>query len=641
MVKITFPDNSIKEFEKGVTPADIAKSISEGLFRNSIAAEINGELKDLNASITEDSTIKLITLGDEIAPKIYRHTMAHIMAQAVVIIFGKDKVKLAIGPVIEDGFYYDFDIEGYSLSEEDFSKIEEEMKKIIKEDISITRKEVSKEEAKELFKDQPYKVELIEELPGNKVSIYYQGDFFDLCRGPHLPSTGYVKYFKLLSVSGAYWRGNENNKMLQRIYATAFSKKKDLEDYLTMLEEAKKRDHRKLGPKLDLFMLQSEMAPGMPFFLPNGKIILNELMSFSREIHKKYGYEEVETPQIMNIKLWHQSGHWDHYQENMFFTEKEDMPMAVKPMNCPGHILIYKNKFISYRDLPIRMFEFGKVHRYERSGVLHGLFRVRAFTQDDAHIFCTQSQIEEEIIKVIQLTNEIYSTFDFKYEAILSTMPEDHMGDLESWERATNALKLALEKSNIKYRIDEGEGAFYGPKIDFNLTDSLGRKWQCTTIQLDFQMPERFDLVYADENDEQKRPVMIHRAILGSLERFFGILVENFAGEFPTWLSPTQISIIPVSEKYNEEAKKFAQELDKENIRVYVNDSDSTVGYKIRSEQMKKIPYMIVFGEKEVSGDTINVRIRDGKTVENISRKDFIATIKKEIKNKNLKLSYS
>ncbi|RAO99403.1 threonyl-tRNA synthetase [Petrotoga sp. 9PW.55.5.1] len=641
MVKITFPDNSVKEFEKGVTPADIAKSISEGLFRNSIAAEINGELKDLNTSITEDSTIKLITLGDEIAPKIYRHTMAHIMAQAVVIIFGKDKVKLAIGPVIEDGFYYDFDIEGYSLSEEDFSKIEEEMKKIIKEDISITRKELSKEEAKELFKDQPYKVELIEELPGNKVSVYYQGDFFDLCRGPHLPSTGYVKYFKLLSVSGAYWRGNENNKMLQRIYATAFSKKKDLEDYLTMLEEAKKRDHRKLGPKLDLFMLQSEMAPGMPFFLPNGKIILNELMSFSREIHKKYGYEEVETPQIMNIKLWHQSGHWDHYQENMFFTEKEDMPMAVKPMNCPGHILIYKNKFISYRDLPIRMFEFGKVHRYERSGVLHGLFRVRAFTQDDAHIFCTQSQIEEEIIKVIQLTNEIYSTFDFKYEAILSTMPEDHMGDLESWERATNALKLALEKSNIKYRIDEGEGAFYGPKIDFNLTDSLGRKWQCTTIQLDFQMPERFDLVYADENDEQKRPVMIHRAILGSLERFFGILVENFAGEFPTWLSPTQISIIPVSEKYNEEAKKFAQELDKENIRVYVNDSDSTVGYKIRSEQMKKIPYMIVFGEKEVSGDTINVRTRDGKTVENISRKDFIATIKKEIKNKNLKLSYS
>jgi len=640
MVRITFPDDSVEEFKDGITPAEIAKSISQGLYRKAIAAEINGELKDLNTPIMQDSTIKLITLDDEIAPKIYRHTMAHIMAQAVVRIFGEDRVKLAIGPVIENGFYYDFDIEGYNLSEEDFSKIEEEMKKIIKEDIKIIRKEVSKKEAIELFQDQPYKLELIGELEEDTVSVYFQGDFYDLCRGPHLPSTGYVKYFKLLSVSGAYWRGDEKNKMLQRIYATAFPKNKQLDDYLNMLEEAKKRDHRKLGPKLNLFMLQSEMAPGMPFFLPNGKIILNELMAYSRQVHKKYGYEEVETPQIMNIKLWHQSGHWDHYKENMFFTEKEDMPMAVKPMNCPGHILIYKNNFVSYRDLPIRMFEFGKVHRYERSGVLHGLFRVRAFTQDDAHIFCMQSQMEEEIIKVIQLTNEIFSTFGFKYEAILSTMPEDHMGDIESWEKATDALKKALEKTNMKYRIDEGEGAFYGPKIDFNVTDSLGRKWQCTTIQLDFQMPERFDIVYADENDEQKRPVMIHRAIFGSLERFFGILIENFAGEFPTWLSPVQVSILPVSEKFNEEAKKFSRILEQEGIRVYVNDSDATVGYKIRNEQMKKVPYMIVFGEKEVNSDTINIRTRKGDTIENVSKERFIEKIKKEIKNRNLDLTF-
>jgi threonyl-tRNA synthetase len=428
--------------------------------------------------------------------------------------------------------------------------------------------------------------------------------------------------------------------MLQRIYGTAFAKKKDLDDYLNMLEEAKRRDHRKLGPQLNLFMLQPEMAPGMPFILPNGKIILNELMNYSRQVHKRYGYSEVETPQIMNIKLWHQSGHWDHYKENMFFTEKEDMPMAVKPMNCPGHILIYKNSFVSYKDLPIRMFEFGKVHRYERSGTLHGLFRVRAFTQDDAHIFCTKSQMEQEIIKVIELTNEIYSTFGFNYEAILSTMPDDHMGDIETWERATQALKLALEKSQIKYKIAEGDGAFYGPKIDFHVTDSIGRKWQCTTIQLDFQMPERFEMVYANEKGEYERPVMIHRAIFGSLERFFGILIENFAGEFPTWLAPIQVSVVPVSEKFNEKAKEFARQLEKENIRTFVNDSDSTVSYKIRNEQMKKIPYMIVFGEKEMNSNTINVRTIKGNTAENISRDLFINKIKEEISSRSLNLSF-
>jgi len=640
MIKITFPDGSSKEYEEGVSPADIAKDISERLYKDSIAAEVNGELVDLNYPITRDSTVKLITLDDEKAPLIYRHTMSHIMAQAVTHVFGADKVKIGIGPVIEDGFYYDFDVEGHSISEEDFPKIEEEMKRIIEQDIKIVRKEITKDEAKEIFKDQPYKLELIDEIEDDKVSIYIQGDFVDLCRGPHLPSTGYVKHFKLLSVSGAYWRGDEKNKMLQRIYGTAFAKKKDLDDYLNMLEEAKKRDHRKLGPQLNLFMLQSEMAPGMPFILPNGKIVLNELMDYSREVHKRYGYSEVETPQIMNIKLWHQSGHWDHYKENMFFTEKEDMPMAVKPMNCPGHILIYKNNFVSYRDLPIRLFEFGKVHRYERSGTLHGLFRVRAFTQDDAHIFCTKSQMEQEIIRVIELTNEIYSTFGFDYEAILSTMPEDHMGEVETWDSATEALKLALEKSQINYKIAEGDGAFYGPKIDFHVTDSIGREWQCTTIQLDFQMPERFEMVYANEKGEYERPVMIHRAIFGSLERFFGILIENFAGEFPTWLAPVQVAVIPVSEKFNEKAKEFANQLEKENIRTYVNDTDSTVSYKIRNEQMKKVPYMIVFGEKELDSDTINVRTIKGKTEENISRDLFIDKIKEEIASRSLNLSF-
>ncbi len=640
MIKITFPDGSTKEYEEGVSPADIAKDISQRLYKNSIAAEVNGQLVDLNYSITQDATVKLITLEDDKAPNIYRHTMSHIMAQAVIHVFGKEKVKLAIGPVIEDGFYYDFDIEGYNISEEDFPKIEEEMKKIIDQDITIIRKEISKAQAKEIFKDQPYKLELLDDIDDDEVSVYIQGDFIDLCRGPHLPSTGYVKHFKLLSVSGAYWRGDEKNKMLQRIYGTAFAKKKDLDDYLNMLEEAKRRDHRKLGPQLNLFMLQPEMAPGMPFILPNGKIILNELMNYSRQVHKRYGYSEVETPQIMNIKLWHQSGHWDHYKENMFFTEKEDMPMAVKPMNCPGHILIYKNSFVSYKDLPIRMFEFGKVHRYERSGTLHGLFRVRAFTQDDAHIFCTKSQMEQEIIKVIELTNEIYSTFGFNYEAILSTMPDDHMGDIETWERATQSLKLALEKSQIKYKIAEGDGAFYGPKIDFHVTDSIGRKWQCTTIQLDFQMPERFEMVYANEKGEYERPVMIHRAIFGSLERFFGILIENFAGEFPTWLAPIQVSVVPVSEKFNEKAKEFARQLEKENIRTFVNDSDSTVSYKIRNEQMKKIPYMIVFGEKEMNSNTINVRTIKGNTAENISRDLFINKIKEEISSRSLNLSF-
>ena len=638
MVKVTFPDGKIQEYEAGITPAEIAGSISEGLLRNSIGAKLNGELKDLDTPIEADTTLKIITLKDEEAPTIYRHTLAHIMAQAVVRLY--KNVKLAIGPVIEDGFYYDFDMEE-RITEEDFKKIEAEMKKIVKENLKIERKVMSKEEALELFKDEPYKIELINDIKDKTVSIYSQGDFFDLCRGPHLPSTKYVKHFKLLSVSGAYWKGNENNKMLQRIYATAFTKKDELENHLHMLEEAKKRDHRKLGPKLGLFMINHEIAPGMAFFLPRGKIALEEMKTFAREIHKKYEYDEVETPQIMDVKLWHQSGHWDHYQENMYFTEKEDTTFAVKPMNCPGHILIYKSKVNSYRDLPIRMFEFGKVHRFERSGALHGLFRVRVFTQDDAHIFCTKDQIESEIIRVMSLINDTYSPFGFKYEAFLSTMPEDHMGDVETWRTAEKALQKSLENTGTKFKINEGDGAFYGPKIDFYVTDSLGRKWQCATIQLDFQMPERFDINYVDHNNEQVRPVMIHRAVFGSLERFFGILIESYAGAFPTWMMPEQVSVVSVSEKYNEKAIEFANNFKEAGIRVSVNTTDSTVGYKIREEQMKKVPYVIVFGEKEANdGSTVNIRTRNGDTAENIKVEEFIKVIKEEIKNRTLKLSY-
>jgi len=640
MIKITLPDKSVKEYEIGVTPGDVAKSISEGLYRNSIAAILNGELKDLETKIEKDSTLKIITLKDEEAPVIYRHTLAHIMAQAVKRVFGKEKVKLAIGPVIENGFYYDFFIEDYKISTEDFSKIEEEMKKIIKEDLKIEKQTISKEEAKKIFAENKFKIELIEDIEDEYVSIYKQGDFVDLCKGPHLPTTKYVKHFKLLSTSGAYWRGDEKNEMLQRIYATAFSKKEDLENYLHMIEEAKRRDHRKVGPQLDLFMINTDVAAGMPIFLPNGKSMLNKMYELSREIHAKYCYTEIETPQVLDVKLWHQSGHWDHYKDNMYFIEREDLNMAVKPMNCPGHILAYKRDVVSYRDLPIRLFEFGKVHRHERSGVLHGLFRVRVFTQDDAHIFCTQEQVEKEIINVMNLINDIYSVFGFKLEARLSTMPEDHMGDLKTWEIAENSLKKALEGSNTNYIINEGDGAFYGPKIDFYITDSLGKKWQCPTIQLDFQMPERFDINYVGETNELLRPVMIHRAVFGSVERFFGILIEHFAGNFPTWLSPTQVSIVPVADRFNEKAFELANILEKNGVKVHTNTSKATVGYKIREEQMKKVPYMIVFGEKEEESGLINIRTRNGNTINEVNVEEFVKNIVEEIKNRSLDLSY-
>jgi threonyl-tRNA synthetase len=632
-MKVTLPDGSEKEYKDKVTLAQIAREISEGLFRNAVGGIVNGMLWDLERPIDFDCEIRIITKKDKEAPEFFRHTMAHIMAQAVMRIYGPENVRLGIGPTIENGFYYDFEILNGVIKEEDLEKVEKEMKKIIKEDLKIERVEMSKDEAIKMMeeKGQIYKVELIKEIQDEKVSFYKQGEFVDLCRGPHLPRTGMIKHFKLLSVSGAYWRGSEKNPMLQRIYGTAFATKDELDNYLKMLEEAKKRDHRKLGPKLGLFFINTDVAAGMPIFLPKGATILNELMSFSRQLHKEYGYKEVMTPLIMNVKLWHQSGHWDHYKDNMYFTEKEETEYAVKPMNCPGHILIYKNDVVSYRDLPIRLFEFGKVHRYERSGVLHGLLRVRAFTQDDAHIFCRQDQIEEEVSSVVRLIDELYKPFGFTYRATLSTMPEDHMGDEETWEKATNALKKVLEDIKLDFDIAEGEGAFYGPKVDFHVKDSLGREWQCATIQLDFQMPERFDLKYVDKDGIEKRPVMIHTAKYGSLERFFGILIEHYAGAFPLWISPVQVLVLPVSDKYIDYAKKVARLLSENNIRVEVDSRNETLGYKIREAQISKVPYMIIVGENEEKSGKISVRSRDGVEEKDVSVEEFVEVVRKAI----------
>ncbi len=642
IMQVRLPDGSIKIYDGPVTPGQIAREISEGLWRNAAGALVNGQLWDLDRPIDFDCELKIVKLEEPEAAEIYRHTMSHIMAQAVMRIYGADKVKLGIGPTIENGFYYDFDIQDAKITEEDLTKIEEEMKKIIKEDLKIERFELPKAEAIELMKQrgQVYKVELIEEIPDEKVSFYKQGEFIDLCRGPHLPSTGKVKHFKLLSVSGAYWRGNEKNPMLQRIYGTAFAKKEDLENYLKMLEEAKKRDHRKLGPQLDLFFINTDVAAGMPIFLPYGMTVLLELMNLSRKLHKKYGYKEVGTPLIMHEKLWRQSGHWDHYKNNMYFTEKEEVTYAVKPMNCPGHILIYKNKPVSYKDLPIRLFEFGRVHRYERGGVLHGLLRVRTFTQDDAHIFCREDQVVAEVTNVVKFIDELYSIFGFTYRATLSTMPEDHMGDEATWEKATQALRNALEETKVPYVVAEGEGAFYGPKIDFHVKDVIGREWQCATIQVDFQMPERFDITYKDADGTEKRPVMIHRALYGSLERFFGILIEHYAGAFPTWLAPVQVVILPVSEKYVDYAKQLSEKFDKNGIRVELDDRNETLGYRIRENQIRKVPYMIIVGEKEKEAGKISVRTRDGRDIHDVEVEEFITKITGEINSRSISLAY-
>lgn len=633
MIKITLPDGSVKEHEKGITVLDATKDISEGLARVAMGAVVNGETRGMQEKINEDSEFKVLKFEDKEGKQIFWHTSAHIMANAVMRLF--PDVKFAIGPAIDSGFYYDFDTE-HRFTPEDLEKIEKEMAKIAKEGLVMERYEMPRDEALEYFKthNEPYKVDLIENLPIDEViSFYKQGEFTDLCRGPHLRDTSKVKAVKLLSIAGAYWRGDEKNKMLQRIYGTTYEKKKDLEEYLNRLEEAKKRDHRKLGKELDLFSMHEE-GPGFPFFHQKGMVIRNILENFWREEHEKRDYGEIKTPLILNESLWHQSGHWDHYKENMYFTNIDDNDYAIKPMNCPGSILVYKSKMYSYKDFPLRMGELGLVHRHELSGALHGLMRVRSFTQDDAHLFMLPSQIKEELIKTIELADYIYNVFGFKYHIELSTRPDNSMGTEEQWEMATNSLREALEAKDIKYILNEGDGAFYGPKIDFHLEDAIGRTWQCGTIQLDFQMPERFDLTYVASDNEKKRPVMIHRTILGSIERFMGILIEHYAGRFPAWIAPVQVIVLPISDKFNDYANDIKNKMAEEGIRAELDHRSEKIGYKIREAQLQQIPYMLVVGEKEVEGKLVAVRSRDSGDLGQVSVEEFIKSLKTEIKEK-------
>ncbi|SFI81197.1 threonine--tRNA ligase [Thermoflavimicrobium dichotomicum] len=608
-VAVKLPDGSVREYEQQVTVYDVAASISKGLQKKAVAGMVNGKVVDLSTPVDSGAEVRILTLDDPEGLEVYRHSTAHLMAQALKRLY--PDVKLGIGPVIEDGFYYDVDLP-VSLTPEDLPKIEAEMQKIVQEDHPIVRKVVSREEAIRIYEEigDELKLEIIRDLPEDAViTIYEQGEFFDLCRGPHLPSTGKIKAFQLLNVAGAYWRGDANNKMLQRIYGTAWPKKSQLDEYLHFLEEAKKRDHRKLGKEFKLYMF-SEEAPGMPFYLPNGMTIRNELEKMSREFQLKAGYKEVRTPFVMNQRLWEQSGHWEHYRENMYFTEVDDTMFAIKPMNCPGHMLIYKNELHSYRDLPLRLAEFGQCHRHELSGALNGMLRVRTFTQDDAHIFVRPDQIEDEIKNAIRLVDQIYSVFGFPYSVELSTRPEDSMGSDELWEKAETALKNVLDQSGLDYRINEGDGAFYGPKIDFHIRDALKRSHQCATIQLDFQMPEKFDLTYVGEDNEKHRPVVIHRAIFGSIDRFIGILVEHYGGAFPLWLAPVQARVLPISRNFNEYGQRVVEQLREAGIRAELDQRDEKVGYKIREAQVQKIPYMLVIGEKEVDAGTVAVRKR-------------------------------
>lgn len=631
-MKITLKDGFIKEIQKGITVLELAKEISEGLARNATAGKVNGEVKDLRYKIEEDSEVEILTFeNSEDGKKAYWHTTSHIMAQAIKRIYG-DSLKLTIGPSIDKGFYYDFDVKE-NISSDDFEKIEEEMKKIIKEDLPIERYTLPREVAIKFMKDrgEDYKVELIEELPeGEEISFYKQGDFTDLCAGPHLMSTGKVKAVKILSSSGAYWRGDEHNKMLQRFYGISFPKTSQLEEYLNMLEEAKKRDHKKLGKELELFMIAPE-GPGFPFFLPKGMVLRNVLEDFWRNIHRKNGYVEIKTPMILNEELWHRSGHWDHYKENMYTTKIDDVDFGIKPMNCPGGMIVYKSKMHSYKDLPIRAGELGLVHRHEKSGELNGLFRVRCFTQDDAHIFCLPSQIESEISGIMKLVDKVYKIFGFEYTVELSTRPEDSMGLDEQWEMAEGALKKVLKDLNVPYELNEGDGAFYGPKIDFHIKDSIGREWQCGTIQLDFQMPERFDLTYVGEDGEKHRPVMLHRVIFGSIERFIGVLIENYAGAFPTWLAPVQVKILPIADSHKEYALKVKEQLENVGIRVELDDRNEKIGYKIREAQLQKIPYMVILGDKEKEANSVGVRSRKDGDIGEMKVDDFIAKVVEEI----------
>ncbi|PFM91474.1 threonine--tRNA ligase [Bacillus thuringiensis] len=634
MIEIKFPDGRVEEFGKGITLEEIAGFISSSLKKKAVAGKVNDGLYDLRRNIEENAEVEIITIDSNEGVEIARHSAAHILAQAVKRMYGD--INLGVGPVIENGFYYDMDLPS-SVNIEDLRKIEKEMKKIINENIKIERVEVSREEAAKLFREMNdrLKLELLEAIPsGESVTLYKQGEFVDLCRGPHLPSTGYLKAFQLTHVSGAYWRGDSNNQVLQRIYGVAFSSQKELEEYLHFVEEAAKRNHRKLGNELELFMF-SEEAPGMPFYLPKGQMIRNELEAFLRGIQKEYNYQEVRTPFMMNQEVWERSGHWGHYKDNMYFSEVDNKSFALKPMNCPGHMLMFKNKLHSYRELPIRMCEFGQVHRHEFSGALNGLLRVRTFCQDDAHLFVTPKQIENEIKSVMAQIDYVYKTFGFEYEVELSTRPEDSMGDDKLWEQAEAALENVLQSLNYKYRLNEGDGAFYGPKIDFHIKDALNRSHQCGTIQLDFQMPEKFDLNYIDENNEKKRPVVIHRAVLGSLDRFLAILIEHFGGAFPAWVAPVQVKVIPVSNAVHEQyANEITLKLAQAGVRVEQDARDEKLGYKIREAQMQKVPYVLVIGDKEMENGAVNVRKYGEEKSEVVALDVFVASIEEEIKNR-------
>ena len=633
-VKIILPDGSAKEYAAGTTLGEAVKQLSNSLAKKVLAANVNGELTDLREELVDGSEVAFLTFEDEGGKHTLRHTASHILAQAVKRLW--PEAKLAIGPAIDKGFYYDIDME-HILTPEDLGKIEKEMSRIVKENLPITKSVMPRQEAIEFFKakNEDYKVELIQDLPEDAViSCYSQGDFIDLCAGPHVASTGKVKAFKLQSIAGAYWRGDEKNKMLQRIYGTAFEKKEELDAYLHMLEEAAKRDHRKLGKELGLFVIKEE-GPGFPFFLPKGMALRNELENFWREVHHEFEYEEIRTPIILNKQLWETSGHWFHYRENMYTTIIDEEEYAIKPMNCPGGILVYQNEMHSYRDFPLRYAELGLVHRHELSGALHGLFRVRAFTQDDAHVFMLPSQMQSELMKVIELFDRIYSQFGLKYHVELSTKPDNAMGDDAIWEAATEALRNAIEAKGIPYVINPGDGAFYGPKLDYHIEDSLGRTWQCGTIQLDMNLPERFNVEYIGEDGQKHRTIMIHRACFGSMERFIGILTEHYAGAFPTWMAPVQVKILPISEKHVEYAKELAKQMHRDYVRVEVDDRSEKIGYKIRQAQMAKVPYMLVVGDKEVEEGTVNVRKHGGDELGSVPFEEFFNAIKIEIKERN------
>jgi len=635
MIKIRLQGKDERNYEKGIVALDVAKDISEGLARSVVGVKIDGKVCDLMTPLTDDCDIEFLKFADKDGKMVFWHTSTHIMAQAVKRLY--PNAKLGTGPALDNGFYYDIDLEE-KLTVEDLEKIEKEMKNIVSESLDIVRKEVSRNEAIEIMKNrnEDYKVEIINGLPEDAtISLYQQGEFIDLCAGPHLPNTKYVKAFKLTSIAGAYWRADANNKQLQRLYGVSFEKKKELDEYLKLLEEAKLRDHRKLGKELDLFSMHEE-GPGFPFFHPKGMVLRNTLEKFWREEHEKAGYDEIKTPIILNEALWHQSGHWDHYKENMYFTKIDDEDYAIKPMNCPGSILTYKSHLFSYRDLPLRWAEMGQVHRHELSGALHGLMRVRTFTQDDAHLYVLPSQVKDELIGVIELADYVYSIFNFKYHVELSTRPENSMGTQEQWDIATNGLIAALEEKNINYIVNEGDGAFYGPKIDFHLQDAIGRTWQCGTIQLDFQMPERFDIHYIDNNNEKQRPVMLHRTIFGSIERFIGILIEHFAGKFPLWLSPVQVKILPISDKFADYAYEVQKELKNLGIRVNVDARAEKIGFKIREAQLEKVPYMLVIGEKEVENNTIAVRSRDLGDLGSMKKEEVIEKFVNEIEEKKI-----